>query len=299
MGRRVITMGSRITLLPEAKMSLVLSIRRVITGYTGYAMRIRRSSDNAETELEYDNTGVISSNSPVSAGGTLSAWMGSSNIYVRIWYDQTGIYDMSCAIAASQPRLYLTGGGNSKPYIAFDGTDDYLENATPNIFSTHNSGDFFNVVRFPVTDNALNVITSTDYSQDNTYVSYGKSSVTRNNSLRILKRYSLSEPTTNVYGNISVNTGNWHQFLAGSIDTAYRMRIDKIDASISVSGGSNDGDWFAQTGGRDGLNLSRLKRLSGSSYNQFDISELIYYSPYITAAEITDTENYIASFYSL
>jgi len=69
------------------------STRKVMSTYTGPAMRLRRSNDNAETDVFFDTNGWVSmtSNTGTSGSGvSLATWVGSNSAYVTRWYDQSG-----------------------------------------------------------------------------------------------------------------------------------------------------------------------------------------------------------------
>jgi hypothetical protein len=62
----------------------VTSVRRLVHGYAGACMRVRRSSDNAEADIGF------------TAGGDLDevallAHTGADDGFVRTWYDQSGL----------------------------------------------------------------------------------------------------------------------------------------------------------------------------------------------------------------
>jgi len=74
--------------------NIVYSVRKIVPSYTGYALRTRRSSDNAEADVSFDSNGLVSDNSPVTlvsdgSTSTLSNFRGASSLYVSIWYNQS------------------------------------------------------------------------------------------------------------------------------------------------------------------------------------------------------------------
>lgn len=96
------------------------SVRLLRTAYTGFAVNLRRSSDNAQTDVSFDLTGQVSGNSSVSAGGNLTTWAGASNLFVATWYDQSGgNFNLTQSTAANQYRFILNGGSilNGKPTL--------------------------------------------------------------------------------------------------------------------------------------------------------------------------------------
>jgi hypothetical protein len=85
------------------------SVRKIRTAYSGLAITLRRSSDNAQTNVSFDYFGGISASSSVSAGGNLVTWAGSDTLFAVTWYDQSGLsYDLTQATAGSQWTFVLS-----------------------------------------------------------------------------------------------------------------------------------------------------------------------------------------------
>lgn len=96
------------------------SVRRLNSAYTGACMRVRRSSDSAETDIAFDSSGYID----VAAVAT---HCGSSIGYISKWYGQdasggTGSgTDAVQTTSSQQPRIYsgsavYTDGGKACVY---------------------------------------------------------------------------------------------------------------------------------------------------------------------------------------
>lgn len=100
-----------------------LSMRRLLSSYTGPLLRVRRSSDNTESDIGYTSAGDLDTTA-------LLAFCGSGNGFVTTWYDQAGgARHVSQATTASQPAVVTAGATSvlgAKPALTFDGTDDYL-----------------------------------------------------------------------------------------------------------------------------------------------------------------------------
>ena len=97
------------------------SLRQLSNSYTGPVVTVRRSSDNAEQDFKASEID----------DGTLAAFCGAGDGFVKTWFDQSGNtgMDASQGAAASQPKivesgLLVTEGG--KAALDFDGTDDRL-----------------------------------------------------------------------------------------------------------------------------------------------------------------------------
>ncbi len=79
------------------------SLRLTRSAYTGPAIRVRRSSDNAEQDIGFTALGNLDTVS-------LLAFVGSNSGYISKWYDQSGNgYDATQTTAANQPRVVNAG----------------------------------------------------------------------------------------------------------------------------------------------------------------------------------------------
>ena len=90
------------------------SLRQLRSGYTGDAVRVRRSSDNAEADIGFSNNELDTS--------ALAAHCGSSDGFVKTWFDQSGNgNDATQTSTGSQPKIYDSSTGveteNGKPAI--------------------------------------------------------------------------------------------------------------------------------------------------------------------------------------
>lgn len=95
------------------------SVRRLGMNYFGAAIRVRRSSDNAEQDVGFNANGDLDTTS-------LLAFVGAVNGFVRTWYDQSGngLHFINTT-PANQPRIVLNGvveTENGKPTVVGTGT---------------------------------------------------------------------------------------------------------------------------------------------------------------------------------
>lgn len=90
------------------------SLRLLRSGYFGYAIRVRRSSDNTEQDIGFTALGALDTTS-------LTSFCGSGNGFVTTWYDQSGNNrNFIQTTAASQPQIVSSGiilQLNNKPTI--------------------------------------------------------------------------------------------------------------------------------------------------------------------------------------
>ena len=107
---------------------LAYGLRKLRAAYSGYALRVRRSSDNTETDVEFYNSKEVTLNSTVTAGGTLRDFVGANTAYVTKWYNQSGnsstqagggkwsgfptAPDAAQTVTSYQPELITSGSMN-------------------------------------------------------------------------------------------------------------------------------------------------------------------------------------------
>jgi len=101
--------------------------------YTGYAIRIRRDSDNAELDIGFDVNGYLDTSAIQTFQG------GAANTRLVTWYDQSGNgNDITQTTASLQPYVANTAGGWSMYSPAYSGSNRY--------------GAFFGATYFQTTD---------------------------------------------------------------------------------------------------------------------------------------------------
>jgi hypothetical protein len=98
------------------------SLRQLRTAYTGAAIRVRRSSDNAEQDFGFVNN--------VLDTASLLTFVGAGNGYITTWYDQSGNGNNAImSIGVNQPEIIIGGtlfSVNSKTAIKFSLGLQYL-----------------------------------------------------------------------------------------------------------------------------------------------------------------------------
>lgn len=90
------------------------STRKLRAAYAGLCLRLRRSSDNAESDFGFSGGWLDAS--------AVAAWLGAATGCVTTWYDQSGNARHAVqGIAANQPVLDLSG---LRPYLSASGTQN-------------------------------------------------------------------------------------------------------------------------------------------------------------------------------
>jgi hypothetical protein len=98
--------------------SVAFSLRKLRTAYSGNAIRVRRSSDNAEQNIGFVNN--------VLDTASLLTFCGAGNGFVTTWYDQSGNANNAVQTTAfNQPQIVSSGAmitTNGKNSILFNST---------------------------------------------------------------------------------------------------------------------------------------------------------------------------------
>jgi hypothetical protein len=104
--------------------AVAYSLRKLRCAYAGSAIQVRRSSDNATSNIGFTALGDLDTIA-------LKTFVGLGNSgFVTIWYDQSGNgVNVSPPAIANQPRIVNAGfvdRKNGQPTIFFDGINDYF-----------------------------------------------------------------------------------------------------------------------------------------------------------------------------
>lgn len=79
------------------------SLRKLDCGYSGSAIKVRRSSDNTEQNIGFETNGGLDTSA-------LKDFIGSNNGYVSVWYDQSGNgLNVSQTTYSNQPVIATSG----------------------------------------------------------------------------------------------------------------------------------------------------------------------------------------------
>jgi len=94
-----------------------------------YGVRVRRSTDSAEVDVEFNASGKIALDSAISTGGDLTTWVASNDAFIVKKYNQGSLgtsYDLIQATTTKQVKLVNAGSLVANGGL-FDGTDDVYE----------------------------------------------------------------------------------------------------------------------------------------------------------------------------
>jgi len=118
-------------------------LRKLVSGYSGNCIEVRRDSDDTTDDIGFDARG----NLDISA---LETFVGSGNTgTIKTWYDQSGSErDLAQSGNLKQPTIVSSGSTllhNGRPIIKFDGSNDLVKRSISDDAQPHT---FFFVRRY-------------------------------------------------------------------------------------------------------------------------------------------------------
>ena len=242
--------------------SVAYSLRKLSATYSGSAIRVRRSSDNAEQNIGFDTGGNLDTTSLLSFVGVVSG-------FVTTWYDQSGNGNNAFQTASSaQPQIVNNGSiitRNSKPYI--EATSSRYFQFTTELYNA--SGSEYSLWMTYEKDAGGNHAILLKDGSNYLWLDYGtQQKISNSASINISEAHA-----TNTLYLINTIAGN-------SVSTQYRNSL-----SLNSSGASG---------------VARSTHLPSPSYRtaKITMSEFIYY-PTNKTSQISEISANINGYYSI
>ncbi|OAZ05183.1 arabinofuranosidase catalytic domain-containing protein [Flavobacterium succinicans] len=284
--------------------SFAFSTRKLRQLYTGPAVRIRRATDNAQADVAFDNTSIVSDNSTVTvavAGGglsvgntlTLASFRSGSTLFVSTWYDQgaNGYHGVQANTARQAVfSLNVIGPTNQYASLVFTGTAKHNVTVNQTLPVLLGSGLRGSVMMIGTVQNST--ITNN---------SFGHSDISDNN---IRWSTHMNWPDNNMYTDLGSSTDlNRSFFNDGTIGLGKNKQYTMIRATSSkivrVSGIDRNNStqnitsrtWSAGSTFGVGLTTGSLDTAFNQNGFTGNIPEFILFSEPLTAAQYGLIEN--------
>ena len=239
------------------------SLRSLSNSYAGPVVTVRRSSDNAEDSFTASEV----------ADGTLAAFCGAGDGFVKTWFDQSGNRDASQSSSAAQPQIVDSGSlilRDGKPIVRFNGTSHYMEAANVggsagHLFATvyDSTGTDIRITQAgPSSGNHFFQITSEQASYE---VAVFKSDV-----FESLTSFPPPKPDQAVL------------FALRCSGADYSATVNGAEIVPEVLSGTNSGTWMGFFSGQ--LNIASLARVNlARTYYAGDYYEILIYTSALDA----------------
>ena len=243
---------------------------RKFNGYTGFGFRIRRTVDDVEADLYYDDVGDISFNSVVS---NFSSSSSSTNL--GEFMAKSGYTDQDSLGAVASARVVTWKDQSSNGRDITQASESLQPLLVHNAVLTTENG----VTALDFASDRLQHSDASSYSQPNTYLCVAQSDATSGNDY-------MTDGDGSGGRQLVVHTGgkksHWAATFASSsesTDTDQHLWFSVFDGSDSVlgiDGGSNVLTSSPGTQSQSGFTVGA--RCSGSNYWDGRIQEVIYYT---------------------
>lgn len=130
------TLGYKQGVFQIPSLVLVYGLRKLMPNYSGYCIRVVRSSDSAEQDIGFVGNDLDTT--------SLASFIGVNSGTIKTWYDQSGHgYNATQGSTGLQPHIVISGSlvtTNSLPAIKF-GNSSYTNLVTSN-YGTHLAGTY-------------------------------------------------------------------------------------------------------------------------------------------------------------
>ena len=219
------------------------SVRKLDKDYTGYCMKVRRASDDAEADIQFDSNGDLRT-------ADIDLHCGSANGYVVTWYDQSGNGNNATQGTPSlQPQIY-------------NGTAVVTENGKPAIdFANHELSSSFSLTS---DQTVAAVVTSHALGIETLFSSAGGVGMGRTTGGAFYQS-STSGDTDNIYGAYVTDSQQLHFVYRDSVTSGDSFgRINGTEGALDIDG----------TGTVSGTFKIGQLQFSGYSFDGF-VQELI------------------------
>lgn len=233
-------------IIPDFTPSAAYSVRKLRKGYTGFAMRVRKqvSGTDPQGDVAFDNKGFVSDSSRITittAGGGYSVgnvvlfktFYGTSDVYVRTWYDQSAAGNHATQTTTSAQPMIVSSGTliteNSRLSLEF--IDDHgsmnLPLSTPINLA---NGTLFGICKAVTPGTTSGIADNGTYSYNvNTFSNTGKIGVTH---------YTVLDVPSSVSHSAVLDAISWAKSSASSsieINTRSVSGTSTINIPIGVS----------------------------------------------------------------
>jgi hypothetical protein len=254
------------------------SVRLLSGAYTGNAIRVRRSSDNAEQNIGFTALGNLDTTA-------LTTFCSGTDGFITTWYDQSGnSRDAIQTIAINQPQIVSSGSivtENGKSAIQYNGIPNGLT-ITNRPLTGATSFSVFSIVNLKTANNYEMIFVQTDGLSND-----GRLEIRRNSTNNSLQYLGNDNSGSSMNGTLPINNTQILSSYIGFSNVATAYINNSLDAT-STNTNINIGNYPSQIGQRGvGFSLNGIIQevvvyASNQSSNRSGINSNInsYYAIY-------------------
>ena len=274
-------------LYPNA--AVAYSLRKLRTAYTGNAIRVRRSSDNAEQDFGFVNN--------VLDTASLLTFCGAGNGFITTWYDQSGNNRNAIkTTAVNQPRIVINGAVvtvNAQAAIKMGAGFSEINLEMPAASYLYNQSQFYGISVSKTDGAGGSAPTIVGIYNSSNYKASILHSFTVSNRYQIGGRRTAADALTSVVDNTNLATNQ--TLLIGHLN--YSTGIATINTNNNAQVQNNS----FLTGTMDNTSGAAADNIGGITFNQWyngKIQEIIIYATN-QSANVNGFKSNINSFYTI
>ena len=272
--------------------NVAYSLRRLSASYSGFAIEVRRTSDNTTQDIGFDGSGDLDESA-------LTTFCASTDCHVTTWYDQSGnSLDATQTTNTKQPKIVSNGVvelENSKPTIVFDGSDDELEVGTVSSFNYLHSGTSSTLFYVSKSDGGqFGILGNNSGSQWNVGFSIFYTPI---NQIEFYLTYASTNYTSN-QSNQTTDILSQHLYFT-TIDADNSTASNRLVGSINDQADFSTNTNLASTSTNDAASIMTIANSAVNVSTNFDgsIQELVIFSTdesSLKSSFLTNINNYYA-----
>lgn len=230
---------------------------------------------------------------------SINAGSPSNGDPVTSWYSREGnLYDFTQGTAAKRPTWNAADSNlHNRPTLTFDGTDDLLRYA--GALTTATAGSALAVARLSGVDavNAEYLLSSSDEATANNYLACAVHWTAGTPNMAV---YSKVAGAANIVGgSTTISAGSNRIFGWSSSGTAWTLRHNGAAETKAVISGSDNGNWFGDSAGRDNVVIGARKDVAENYRITGEVAEVMLFDRELTAGEIGLMERYVSARYAI
>jgi hypothetical protein len=250
------------------------SLRSLSNSYAGPVVTVRRSSDDAEQDFTAAEV----------ADGTLAAFCGAGDGFVKTWFDQSGnARNASQATTTAQPQIVDNGvvvTEEGKPALQFDGVDDAIVSSYSIDLASSKKMTVVSAMTYSTATGTINCISLAralyaDYQRGASiaiFPSSNYSEIVVGNGAAFYGQYRIAEPTTGQH--------LWSTVISApsaSVKSGFDGAVSAVPYAAGT-GGKTVANWLESGSGSHALAIGARLLPSPGQFSNMRYQELVLYT---------------------
>lgn len=216
----------------------------------------------------------------------VSHWKLNDNLATTVVLDAIGANNL-VSQHGNTSTLSTTTARQGRAF-SFDGANDYLKKTIANYRSGDQVGSISFWVKTSIGANHQSIFDSSDEATATSYFKLLLRSI--GGGIRMNTR-NAGGTSNNIVGTINASDNEWHNGIITSDGSLWRIYVDSVLDEITILGGANTGDWFADITLRDNITIGASESTSVVTFQAGIVDDVRIYGVTLTQNEIDGLYN--------